>query len=418
MRSPAAALLTLLAAAPVAGGATGTFLDRWDADDIRVVSYNGYADVMFGDGRQPEWASSGDPETPTRFGRMMAAVDADVYLLQEIYEHSAAETAALFDAVAPLPGRATWTAHQVNSNVIVSRWPLLKADGRAGHADALVDLPDAAFGTTDLYLINDHWLCCDNEEGRQRQSILLSWWLEDLRTDPDLPTGTPIVIGGDLNTVGSGAPLATLLTGDAPPPWDRFLSDSPPDWDGTPIVDAVPPQNGRGPDVYTWRNDASTFDPGVLDHVLFTDSVLDAANRFVLNPSDLTPAELAATGLEADDALIVESTGWYDHLPVVVDFRLKPAVAVGDYDRDGAIGPGDYGAWAASFGQGAAPPADGNGDGVIDAADYTVWRDAAAPLSVTIPEPSSAALVGFASLLGFAVRIGFAKQVGRRGRGR
>jgi hypothetical protein len=48
----------------------------------------------------------------------------------------------------------------------------------------------------------------------------------------------------------------------------------------------------------------------------------------------------------------------------------------GDYDRNGAVENADWSTWRTSFGNTSAPSAgaDGNGDGVVDAADYVVWR--------------------------------------------
>ncbi|QDU89160.1 CotH protein [Pirellulimonas nuda] len=52
-------------------------------------------------------------------------------------------------------------------------------------------------------------------------------------------------------------------------------------------------------------------------------------------------------------------------------------VVPGDYDRNGLVEQLDRDFWAAQFGQTvtAYAGADGNGDGRVDAADYTVWRD-------------------------------------------
>jgi hypothetical protein len=52
------------------------------------------------------------------------------------------------------------------------------------------------------------------------------------------------------------------------------------------------------------------------------------------------------------------------------------SATAGDYDRNGAVATPDYNLWSASFGQsvGANMGADGNGDAVIDAADYVLWR--------------------------------------------
>ena len=51
--------------------------------------------------------------------------------------------------------------------------------------------------------------------------------------------------------------------------------------------------------------------------------------------------------------------------------------APGDYNLDLLVDQSDYDFWVSSFGQTVSPGlgADGNNNGVIDAADYTVWRD-------------------------------------------
>ncbi|MGL4511848.1 MAG: ELWxxDGT repeat protein [Lacipirellulaceae bacterium] len=47
----------------------------------------------------------------------------------------------------------------------------------------------------------------------------------------------------------------------------------------------------------------------------------------------------------------------------------------GDFDRSGAVAQLDYNLWSADYGSGTKLRADANGDGVVNAADYTVWRD-------------------------------------------
>jgi hypothetical protein len=53
----------------------------------------------------------------------------------------------------------------------------------------------------------------------------------------------------------------------------------------------------------------------------------------------------------------------------------------GDYDRNGVVEQADNLVWRANYGATVAPftGADGNGDGRVDAADYTVWRDNLTP---------------------------------------
>ncbi|WP_197525447.1 hypothetical protein [Pseudobythopirellula maris] len=71
----------------------------------------------------------------------------------------------------------------------------------------------------------------------------------------------------------------------------------------------------------------------------------------------------------------------------------------GDYDQDGDVDMDDYDFWVAHFNEsnGIGLQADGNLNGVVDAADFTVWRDnlqemASSSNSTSIPEPAAALL--------------------------
>jgi uncharacterized protein YjbI with pentapeptide repeats len=86
-------------------------------------------------------------------------------------------------------------------------------------------------------------------------------------------------------------------------------------------------------------------------------------------------------------------SGW----DVVVPFRVA---LHGDYDYSGTVGPEDYGVWKANFGSTTNFDADGNDDHIVDAADYTIWRDnldatfASGPAGGNAaPEPSTLLLV-------------------------
>ena len=53
-----------------------------------------------------------------------------------------------------------------------------------------------------------------------------------------------------------------------------------------------------------------------------------------------------------------------------------PVPVPGDYDGSGGVGPEDYDLWKSTYGSTSGDMrADGNEDGVVDAADYTFWRD-------------------------------------------
>jgi hypothetical protein len=92
---------------------------------------------------------------------------------------------------------------------------------------------------------------------------------------------------------------------------------------------------------------------------------------------------------------------------------LKP----GDYNQDTFVNGNDYPTWSQSFGdsrsfQHDAPFADGNFNGIVDAADYVIWRKfigfagpggGAFSAESSVPEPASMLLLSFAACV-FASR--------------
>jgi Dockerin type I domain len=88
------------------------------------------------------------------------------------------------------------------------------------------------------------------------------------------------------------------------------------------------------------------------------------------------------------------------------------AVLYGDYNSDGIVGAADYTVWRNSFGSNvtAWTGADGNGDGKIDDLDYGVWREhfgatsgaaasAGRGAGGVVPEPPSIAMASIALLV-------------------
>jgi hypothetical protein len=69
-------------------------------------------------------------------------------------------------------------------------------------------------------------------------------------------------------------------------------------------------------------------------------------NSFVLNTVTMSPGDLADAGLETFDVVLDPGTGYYDHLPAVVDFAIAP-IPPGDYDGNGLVDLVDYGQFAA-----------------------------------------------------------------------
>ncbi len=329
-------------------------LERIDPADLRLQTWN-----VLGDGPWGRAAAS--------FGRLLAAGDADVMSFQEIYTHSAAQTAAF---VAQWLG-GTWYSAANADCKLVSRFPIVGTWPLDGNLAALVDAPPPV---GELLVVNAHLPCCDNESARQSEIDHIMSFIRDAKLPGGaitLPAGTPMVITGDLNLVGLSQQLTTLLTGDIVNQitWGPAFD---PDWDGSDSADLLCRQTELRMG-YTWRSDSSTFWPGHLDYVIYTDSAAAVARHFVVYTPEMSPANLAAYGLLPGDSLAT------DHLLLEADFRPP---CPGDLDASGDVGITDLlallGSWGASGG-----PGDLDGDGDVDVVDFLALLGAWGPCPST-----------------------------------
>ncbi len=153
---------------------------------------------------------------------------------------------------------------------------------------------------------------------------------------------------------------------------------------------------------------------------------------------------IASTTNSIAEASLVELSGSLDHgetvsLGILWDFNAAqdvtalvsagPSVFVvpvdfldltGDYDTNGIVNLDDYLTFTTNFGSTIELGADGNGDGIVDAADFTIWRDAfevavspannvgvflepgtnlSTSFASTVPEPNSLMLACFACIM-------------------
>lgn len=291
-------------------------LARAASAHLRVVNHNVLNDGLFSPG-----------STQQAFTRLYAAVDADVWILGEIWDHDAQETAARMEQLVPSGAGLAWHAVKRDTgNVIVARWPIVESweilPGSRISA-ALVD--PGPEQTHDLLVIAAHFSCCTADVSRQQQADALIAFVRDAQTPGgriDLPTGTPIVAGGDFNLVGWRRQLETLLTGDV---FDEstFGPDHAPDWDGSDF-DLAPSTHNEQRVGYTWRNDGSSFLPGLLDFLFYTGSAVGLGNHYVLDTRTMRPATLTAAGLLASDT---EQAS--DHAIRVTDLVLEQTTTTG-----------------------------------------------------------------------------------------
>jgi endonuclease/exonuclease/phosphatase family metal-dependent hydrolase len=247
-------------------------------------------------------------KNPEPFTRILRALHPDVLLLQEWEEGDASAVAAWLDR-AGFPG---WNVHKpegdmrVGGGVLVaSRFPLEGIDqtlrARSGDRETTVRVAAAVAKTPlgDLLAASLHLKCCgfkDSPEDRQRMSEARA--INAMLADAASSRGARLrVVGGDVNLVGSRPPLDLLRAGL--------------DADGSDL--AIADARVLGDRTYTtWRDWSTSFPPGRLDFIVYSDSAL-ASNSFVFDTARLTPAVLDPLGVQRDDSAAS------DHLPVVVD---------------------------------------------------------------------------------------------------
>ncbi len=277
-------------------------LSKGSSEHLRVMTYNVSRDGLF--------------ERTEYFGRILQAIDADIINFQEIHVHSEEDTRARVEQILPPGPEQHWYAAKQADNVTVSRYPITARWWVDANLAVLINLPDAEF-PADLFLINAHLPAgSGNDAERQDEADAIVAFIRDAQTPGGLltlPPGTPLLIVGDLNLVGLARQLDTLLSGDIEDEGTHG-ADHPPDWDGTALTDILAYQNAV-PEVFTWWNEASSFGPGRLDYIIYSDSILSVRKSLVLRTESTPTTDLAVYGLQRGDSAAAS-----DHLPVVADF--------------------------------------------------------------------------------------------------
>ncbi len=113
-----------------------------------------------------------------------------------------------------------------------------------------------------------------------------------------------LVVAGDLNLVGSARPLDALKRGLGM---------------GGSDLEVARLERLRYRSLATWRSTwrDDPFSPGRLDYLLYRGEVLEVERAFVFDAADMSPVARDVLGIMESD------TGESDHLPLVVDFRVR-----------------------------------------------------------------------------------------------
>jgi exonuclease III len=286
-------------------------IKKLDETDLRIVSYNIERDQLF---------ESANKEAHKR---IFQAIEPDIIGFQEIYDHTAQQTADLIEEFLPSAAGEQWYSSKVTTDIIVvSRFPISSSFAIDQNAAFLLDLNQKY--QRDFLFVNAHTPCCSNEDGRQKEIDNFMAFIRDAKEEGGsltLDEGTPIVIVGDMNLVGLKQQQTTLVTGDIVNTniyGEAFL----PDWDSTYFADTKPPTTHM-PSTFTWYNEGSSYAPGRLDYVVYTNSIMESKNNYSLFTKALPQDSLSLYNLQSDDVTSVA-----DHLPVIVDFSFPPTVDV------------------------------------------------------------------------------------------
>ncbi len=285
-------------------------LEKIDEEDIRILSYNTLNEGILDSDRQPH------------FKRIFQAINPDIIALQEHSDWSQIDD--VIQSWFPQDiWHASWTYRDL---VILSRFPII-GDASLISSDrtmcALLNT-EQELGKS-LLIINSHLSCCGNNEDRQEQVDEFAgvWrdWILLGDGSFNLEFGTPFIHLGDFNFVGFKQQVETIRVGDIVDE-NEFGSDFFPDWDSTSIVDLFSrhTQKRMG---FTWQNDNSSYNPGKLDYIFYSDAVLDTGRHYVLNTMVMDEQILDFYGLEAEDTYLAS-----DHLPRVIDVRMRSSLGI------------------------------------------------------------------------------------------
>ena len=276
-------------------------LNRLNDSDIRILSYNTLNEGIIDNDRQ------------AYFKRIIQALDPDIIALQEHSEWD--EVDDVIQSWFPDDQwYASWTYRDL---VVLSRFSIID--------DASIITSDrtmAALLNTEnelgknLLVFNSHLSCCSNNEDRQQQvdEFASVWreWVQNNAGPFEIDYGTPFLHVGDFNYVGYRQQVETIRIGDILNE-DEYGNDFFPDWDGTAVVDLFCRQTHKRMG-YTWRNDGSSFNPGKLDYVFYSDATIDTGKHYILNTDAMNNSSLDYYGLELHDTREAS-----DHLPIIFD---------------------------------------------------------------------------------------------------
>lgn len=319
-----------------------------DGESGDLIPDNGGVEYSFTSGQlieMPEYSIEKSPETDLRiltyniendafvendkkeyFSRIINALDADIIAFQEFKDSSGSKVETVLEEMTNL----SWFVKKIGYDlVLASKFQITDYDSIETYQGSTFTKIHSVYKLdlrpkyeSDLILFNMHPKCCSgssNDLKREQEFDMVMAYFRDSRdnkTNINITNETPVCFLGDMNLVGSNIQQLTLLTGDIIDN-SKYGPDFTPDWNGNDLIDLKPFATGRTM-TFTSYQEESSYPPGRLDYIVYTGSVLEAVNSFVLFTPGLSDEELQKHNLQKNDALSAS-----DHLPVVADLKLK-----------------------------------------------------------------------------------------------
>lgn len=284
--------------------------NKTDASFIRVMAYNTFLNGLL------------DRDKLDEYERIMKAIQPDIVGFIESAGTSSDYIKSLFDRWIPLGNTNGWYVRKHGGEVTVSRWEISQTwDHLTRQFPLLINLPES-YGI-DLLYTNAHLSCCGADDSRQDQVDQYAAFILDAKSPGGiitLPKNTPIIYSGDLNLVGLSQQLKTLITGDIQDT-STYGAGGKLDWDNSDMKE----ENALQSDInmgYTWRSDTSSFPPGKLDFMIFSDFMLNSEKSFVLQTEVMTTDRLNLYNLQSSDTGTAS-----DHFPVITDFSINKTLS-------------------------------------------------------------------------------------------
>lgn len=258
---------------------------------VRVLSYN--------------VERSSPNGNPGPFARIITALEPDIILVQEWDGAEAGDLAAWMQR--HVGGEWSAVSAPDRGVAIITRFTVVGAMTDPIYADEQVSQRPVRSVTAllqtpirDTLVTSIHLKCCGGYMGDEDRTRIAEADALNQHIIGAVPRlGATRIVGGDLNLVGSTAPLLTLVDGL--------------DADGSDLSTAAPLVLGDA-SKHTWFQARSSFSPGRLDYILYSDSNARVSAAFTLDTRLLSDDALSLMGLHRDDS------GASDHLPMVVDY--------------------------------------------------------------------------------------------------